>query len=131
DRVWVTSSQSVGIGAGSDAAKLSVIGSNEATVGGAELPSNVPRRETSSERPELPKRAGNETAIGKATVATALNGSFNRVAKFAADGTSLVDSAITETDGSVGIGTVNPNRLFHLSMFGQPTFAFSDTRGAS
>jgi hypothetical protein len=106
DRVWVTSTQAVGIG--SEAPQVSVVGSREVTVGGAELPATAPRREVSTPRDALPQRANAETANEKTAAPTAPAGTVNRVAKFAADGASLVDSTITEVSGNVGIGTTNP-----------------------
>jgi hypothetical protein len=106
DRVWVTSTQAVGIG--SEAPQVSVVGSREVTVGGAELPATAPRREVSTPRDALPQRANAETANENRAAPTAPAGTANRVAKFAADGTSLIDSAITEVSGNVGIGVTNP-----------------------
>src|SRR6185503_13147923 len=48
-------------------------------------------------------------------VRLAPEGTFNRLAKFASDGTSLVDSVITETGGNVGIGTTNPLSILDVS----------------
>jgi hypothetical protein len=107
ERVWITNDQSASIGADNSARKLAVI-SGETTVGGAELPGIVPRREVSEERAQSPQRTSAEANAEKTTAPTATNGTANRVAKFAADGTSLIDSAITEVGGNVGIGTTNP-----------------------
>ena len=46
---------------------------------------------------------------------SALLGTVNRVAKFAADGTTLVDSAVIEVGGNVGIGTTSPNAKLSVS----------------
>jgi hypothetical protein len=108
ERIWITNDQSASIGADSSAVKLSVIGSGETTVGGAELPGSVPRREVSAERPESPLRATADATVEKAATPAVVNGTANRVVKFAADGSSLVDSALTEVGGNVGIGTTSP-----------------------
>jgi hypothetical protein len=52
-----------------------------------------------------PSRSQPEARLGP-------NGTFNRVAKFAADGTSLIDSTISEVGGNVGIGTTTPQAGF-------------------
>src|SRR6185436_11476664 len=57
DRVWLTSTQPVGIGADSTAPQVSVSGSREVTLGGAELPGDVPPREASGERSALQRDA--------------------------------------------------------------------------
>ncbi len=128
DRVWLTSTQPVGIGADSTTPQVTVSGSPEATVGGAELPDCDGSGYLASGRAlsGLSERAGERRAAqGRAVVETdphakaqqgALltpNGSLNRLAKFAADGTSLVDAALFETGGAVGIGTTGPAALLH------------------
>ena len=46
---------------------------------------------------------------------TSLLGTENRVAKFDVGGVNLIDSAITETGGNVGIGTTSPNAKLSVS----------------
>ena len=50
ERIWVTSDRSTSLGATSSEVRLTVIGSSETTVGGAELPGIEPRREGAEER---------------------------------------------------------------------------------
>ncbi len=128
DRVWLTSTQPVGIGADSTTPQVTVSGSPEATVGGAELPGRDGSgylasgralsglSERVGERRDTQGRAVVETDPHAKTQQEALltpNGSLNRLAKFAADGTSLVDAALFETGGAVGIGTTGPAALLH------------------
>lgn len=108
DQVWVASSQPVSVGAGGGVSQVTVVSSGEATVGGAELPGTVPRREVGEERREAPQRASEAKAAEKAAGPAAPTGTADRVAKFAADGVSLIDSAISEVGGNVGIGTSAP-----------------------
>jgi hypothetical protein len=122
DRVWMTSESNASLGANSQAAKLTVIGNNELVVGGAELPGNVLGRETSHERTPSPPRAVDAMAREKAAVPIAPEGTFNRVAKFGSDGTSLIDSAIIETGGNVGIGTTNPQSSLDYKSSAAPFF---------
>jgi hypothetical protein len=53
DRVYVATSDKVGIGAGGEASTVTVVGSPEATVGGAELPVRGQRGEASDERSSM------------------------------------------------------------------------------
>jgi hypothetical protein len=111
ERVWVTSEQSTSLGATSAAVKLTVVG-GELAVGGAEFPGASPQREASAARSATPQRANLETAAEQVSAPAVVNGTVNRVAKFAADGTSLIDSAISEVGGNVGIGTTAPQAGF-------------------
>jgi hypothetical protein len=49
-----------------------------------------------------PKDAGGEV------LTTAMDGSGGTVAKFGGDGTTLINSAIVDVSGNVGIGTTTP-----------------------
>ena len=44
----------------------------------------------------------------------ALLATGNQLAKFAADGVTLIDSAVTETGGNVGIGTTTPGSILEM-----------------
>jgi hypothetical protein len=119
DQGWVTSTQPVGISAGNEATQLTVVGSRAATLGGAELPGSLPRRQTSEERGESPKRAGDEAVAKKAGASAVLSGTPNQIAKFADDGETLIDSIITETaSGEIGIGTPTPSAGVKLEVNG-------------
>jgi hypothetical protein len=107
ERIWVTSEQRASLGATSTAVKLTVVG-GELAVGGAEFLGAAPRREASAADSTAPQRANTEETAEKASVTKVANGTANRVAKFAADGTSLIDSALSEVGGNVGIGTNSP-----------------------
>ncbi len=128
DRVYVATSDKVGIGA---ASQVTVVSNAEATVGGAELPSREGGGYLASGRAlsGLSERAGERRGIQGRAIAQADNpnkpngpqkearlapsGSFNQLAKFAADGTSLVDAALYEAAGKVGLGITAPGGLLH------------------
>lgn len=103
DRVYVATGDKVGIGAGSEVSQVTVVGSNEATVGGAELPSRVPQRAGAEERAELPQRSSSEASRATApasphtTLATA-----GRLAKYDGSG-NLIDSGVLETLAGGGL----------------------------
>ncbi|HZS08473.1 MAG TPA: hypothetical protein VFD58_26805 [Blastocatellia bacterium] len=118
DRIWVTSDKSASIGAESAGVRLTVVGSGEVTVGGAELEATARHRDRTGEgqvsegRRTPPTRAVSEE---KQQDTSAVTASPNRLAKFAADGSTLVDSAVTETaTGDIGIGTPAPGGVLDL-----------------
>ncbi len=63
------------------------------------------------------EKSGNLNNLTKAVrqEKAALLGTFNFLAKFAADGVSLIDSAVIETSGNVGIGMAFPNAKLSVS----------------
>lgn len=105
DRLWVASSQETALGTGSEITKLTIIGNNETTLGGAELPVSTPRREESGERSQPQRDAPNRQADNRledgsraapagpqAVLATA-----GRLPKFADAAGNLTDSGVLET----------------------------------
>ncbi|HZS06443.1 MAG TPA: hypothetical protein VFD58_16510, partial [Blastocatellia bacterium] len=115
DRVWVTSNREVGLGT-SEPSGVTVTGSRTETLGGVELAREAPRRtgdaQVSEGRRTPPARAVREE---KQQGTSAVTASPNRLAKFAADGTTLIDSTVTESaSGDIGIGTAAPGGVFDL-----------------
>lgn len=112
DRIWVTGDKGASIGAESPDVKLSVVGSGEVTVGGAELAVPAPRRDRTGEGQASEGRRKPTTRTvseEKQQGTSAVTDSPNRLAKFAADGTTLIDSTVTESaTGDIGIGTTAP-----------------------
>lgn len=101
DRIWLTSSPAVAIGAGSDAGQVTVVGSRETTLGGTEIPGVATRPETTTKRSELPLRALAKDGAAKAARSQNENisgtGTTNRLTKWS-DGPNgeLGDSSTTE-----------------------------------
>jgi hypothetical protein len=56
-----------------------------------------------------------ETNDGTRATATLTGGTPDRIAKFDSDGTSLIDSAITESGGLIGVGTTTPGALLDVN----------------
>ncbi|HZS05450.1 MAG TPA: hypothetical protein VFD58_11490 [Blastocatellia bacterium] len=113
DRVWVTSDSEVGVGAAGDGTRLTVTGSSDVTVAGVEVPV-VPTRRDGEDRRGGTKRTGSDRAVGESP-ATPASGTPNQLAKFAADGTTLINSSVIETNaGDIGIGTAAPGGVFDL-----------------
>lgn len=120
DRVWVTSSQEAGLGAGSEATKLTVISDARTTIGGVELQAAAPPRASPGERSALPrptsleevkqeKQAGGTESSIRSIANISGSGTTNRLTKWL-DGPGGVvgDSAVSEVGGNVGIGTTTP-----------------------
>ncbi|HZS06452.1 MAG TPA: hypothetical protein VFD58_16555, partial [Blastocatellia bacterium] len=118
DRIWVTSDRSASMGAAGTGVKLTVIGDSESTVGGAEIEATARNRDRAGEgqvgegrRKPTTKTVTEEKQQGT----SAVTASPNRIAKFAADGSTLVDSTVTESaSGDIGIGTAAPGGVFDL-----------------
>ncbi len=108
DKLWVTSQNESSIGT-----ELTVARSEGSTVAGtsSERTTTTPRDTTQREaasRGETPST----TKTAKAT-AEAASGTVGQIAKFIT-GTDLGNSLMTEKNGSIGIGTANPEGLFHV-----------------
>ncbi|HZS06039.1 MAG TPA: hypothetical protein VFD58_14465 [Blastocatellia bacterium] len=115
DRVWVTSNPELSVGAASEARKVTVVGGGETTVGGAELPRERPSSSQSDPRTAAGREDTTRTSSMKGETTTATSATGDRIAKFASDGVTLIDSTITETPaGDIGIGTTAPGGAFDL-----------------
>src|SRR5581483_1968671 len=116
ERVWVTSERRAGIGASSPEIRLTVVGNSDATLGGAELAREAPRHTNEGQvsegrRTPTTRAVSEEKQQGTSAVAA----SPNRLAKFASDGATLIDSTVTESaTGDIGIGTTSPGGVFDL-----------------
>jgi hypothetical protein len=108
DRVWVTSDRTVGIGAGGGGDKLTVAGTSETTVGGADV--SEAAGENSVNTPASPEKAS-RTAM---TAAADGSGTPERIAKWIGS-TALGNSVIAEYNGNIGIGTSVPNSKLQVS----------------
>ena len=107
DRVWVTSDRAAGIGTGGEKSKLTVAGTSETTVGGAEVSEAAEKSTTNTARgPEEVRRSA-------AAAAADGTGTTGRIAKWIG-GTTLGNSAITESYGRIGIGTTLPTAPLHI-----------------
>ncbi len=101
DRIWVTSNNSTGIGSGSE---LTVVGSSDATVGGARL-----LETRASAQARATEASGNTQQLKDSGVINAVgpingDGTANRIAKFTAAHT-IDDSVMTESGGNIQINT--------------------------
>ena len=110
DKLWVTSQKESGIGT-----ELTVARNEDSTVAGMSVTSE--RTSTSARDANQRDVAGrgettNPTKTSNATTEAAY-GTTGRIAKFTS-GTDLGNSVMTEKNGSIGIGTVNPEGLFHV-----------------
>jgi hypothetical protein len=116
DRVWVTSSQHAGVGADNEATKVTVVGSHESTVGGAELPATAPPREESASNREVDASSKDRTeSLIRSTASISGSGITNRITKWTDGPNGMVgNSALTEVNGLVGLGTSTPDR--HLTV---------------
>ncbi|HZS04411.1 MAG TPA: hypothetical protein VFD58_06210 [Blastocatellia bacterium] len=118
DRIWVTSDRGASLGAAGTGVKLTVIGDSESTVGGAEIEATARNRDRASEG-QIGEGRRNPTARTvteeKRQGTSAVTASPNRLAKYAADGATLVDSSVTESaSGDIGVGTASPGGVFDL-----------------
>ena len=110
DKLWVTSQNESGIGT-----ELTVARNEGSTVAGTSVTSD---RTSATERDTTPRDVasrGETTSTTKTSKPTteAAYGTFGRIAKFTS-GTDLGNSVMTEKNGSIGIGTANPEGLFHV-----------------
>ncbi len=124
ERMRLTTKGELGLGVEHPQAKLDVDGpirTSEGIVfpdGTVQTTAYVASGRSLSERARVQRDAAGRALTSQAGQAepelpSVLNGSFNKLAKFAADGTSLVDSALYEATGTVGIGTASPAALLH------------------
>src|SRR5581483_3437109 len=104
DRVWVTSEKAVGIGAGGERSKLTVAGTSETTVGGADV-SEATSRSTAERGRSNSDRKAQAKAEGEQSEAAAADGTGTpgQIAKWTSN-TTLGDSVIAESAGNVAIG---------------------------
>jgi len=134
DRVWVTSSSAVGVGAPTAEPELTVVGADETTLGGAKVAEQTGRaiaesgtgRTTTESRRNEATRTVEEAAANSRTDSSDRtknninllvdgSGTPGRIAKFIT-ATSIGDSVITETSsGNLGVGTSNPGAKLHVS----------------
>ena len=110
DKLWVTSQNESGIGT-----ELTVARNEGSTVAGTSVTSD---RTSATERDTTPRDVasrGETTSTTKTSKPTteAAYGTFGQIAKFTS-GTDLGNSVMTEKNGSIGIGTPNPEGLFHV-----------------
>jgi hypothetical protein len=116
DRLWVTSQNDSGVGT-----ELTVVRDETATVAGAAMSSGdseraVGQRTGITGRDEAGRKIEAETqSQTKASKAAAVaTGTVGRIAKFTST-TDLGDSVITETNGSIGIGTTTPQSKLEVN----------------
>ncbi|HZS06041.1 MAG TPA: hypothetical protein VFD58_14475, partial [Blastocatellia bacterium] len=115
DRVWVTSSPELSLGTASEARKVTVVGGGELTVGGAELSRERPTRSQPDSRSRDRQVETAKAEEKKPQVAAATSGTANRIAKFDVDGSTLINSTVTESvTGDIGIGTAAPGGVLDL-----------------
>lgn len=134
DRIWVTSNNAAGVGA--TAAELTVVGSPEATIGGAKLPEETPRVLASDRaKTDATRTVGAATEKSKISpdVLNAVgpisgDGTANRIAKFTGAHT-IDDSVMTETGGNIQISTnLNLARLTVVHTNVRGIYGRSDTQ---
>ncbi len=104
DRIWVTSNNSTGVGSSSE---LTVVGSPDATVGGArmaETRATAPARSTGDANVQQIKDNGAVNAIGPITG----EGLANRIAKFSGNN-AIASSVMTEWATNIRINTNTTN----------------------
>jgi len=139
DRVWVTSDSAATVGADSSLSRLTVTGSGEATLGGAQMPEATGRTAAARQSGETTRSGqgrtlspthedGSKAAAPASPQATA--STLNRIAKFDNLG-NLIDSAVTEVNGNLGIGTTNPSTRLHLFQTGGITDARMENNSAT
>jgi len=121
DRVWVTSDKAIGVGAGNDGSKLTVAGTSETTVGGADVSEKTGRSSaegrTGAERKTQGKEASDQsasTAIATADLIGSLTGEGTpgQIPKWAGPN-ELTNSVMTEANGNIGVGTATPTSKLH------------------
>jgi hypothetical protein len=136
DRIWVTSNNASGVGAGSG--ELTVVGSPESTIGGVKLAETAtpPSLRATSERTQTEAarasggstdpqqlKSGGVNAVGIITG----DGTAGRIAKFTGANT-IDDSAMTETGGNIQLGTnLNLARLTVVHTNVRGIYGRSDT----
>ena len=113
DQIWLTANE----GAEVSGTTLNAARSGGRSIAGIDRTDDKSVKQGMSGR-EIVDEKGNklpDEKDEKKAVKAALLGTANIVAKFDAGGVNLIDSAITETGGNVGIGITNPNAKLAVS----------------
>ena len=114
DKLWVTSQNDSSIGT-----ELTVARNDSGTVAGTSTTSDRASARTSTTERETTQREVAGRSDTKSASAKdqpkleAANGTIGQIAKFTS-GADLGNSVMTEKNGSIGIGTPNPEGLFHV-----------------